>query len=462
MEMGTTGNCRRTPPLWIRALMVSIFALIGYAAAADTAYEPVIYVEGRDIQSVINEAPPYATVVCDFEERVIDEGGTIVIDKPLKLVNLRARLADHAKRTEIVLVMAKDVVITDFRLYGNKGTVEHADRASLILIGEDNFRVENGFVADAMRHGIEVRPDLKGEQLYDGAVRNIVSEGIRRDTVSINGDGRNYLYNHNILVENIWGYGNEDRGPVEVVDGNRNVNVRNVYAEDCEYGVEIHDHAGGPGESQEDIIVEGVYVMNTRQAVSSRQQDYNHINLTIRDVSGDNWPPTNRRARVDVAYFDNVRLENIRINNNTGAVGVSVRQSKGVMLRDIFVHNHGEAEESIEPRVLQGFLDAAFGGAAEAPPAVEIVDCSDVLVDGVLVRGDIARGSTPLSYRLTGDWGSHRNLQIHNVSAPGAVGILLEREDENVSLENYMVSGNLARVQDEIAGEGAMISNNME
>ena len=457
-----------------RALCVVLVALAcGLMSASpavgdDPVYGKPIYVEGRDLQTVIDGAPPYATIVCDpGDEIVIDEGGTIVIDKPLKLLNLNARLADDAAGAEILVVTGKDVVIKDFRLTGNYETVGQDDRATLLLVGNDNFRIENGYVAGATRHGIEVRANLKGEDLYDGVVRNIVSRDIQRDTVSINGHGREGIYNWNILVENIWGYNNAYRGVVEVVDGNYNVTVRNVFGDRCLYGVEVHDHRDGPGESQTNIIVEGVYVTNSHQAVSSHQGDYDHINLTIRDVSGDNWwihPDfPHRRARVDVMYFDNVLLENIRINNNTDIAGVSVRQSKGLVLRDVFVHNHeGVIEhEHIGNETAGNLLAPVFDG--ETMPAIELVNCSDVLVDGVLVRGGNPAAAR-LEYRLTGEWGDHRNVQIHNVSSPGAepAGVVLIRRDEGVTLENYMVSGNLARVLDQIEGPGAMLSNNLE
>ncbi len=439
----------------------------GYATAEATNYEPVIHVNGRDIQTVLDEAPPYATVICDSEERVIGEDETIVIEKPVKLLNLHARLADDVGGTEILVVRAKDVVVKDFRLHGNYDTVGQEQRATLLLVGEDNFRVENGYVTNATRHGVEVRAALKGEDIYDGVIRNIVSRDIQRDTISINGHGREGIYNRNILVENIWGYNNAYRGPVEVVDGNYNITVRNVFGDGCLYGVEVHDHRGGEGESQADILVEGVYVTNSHQAVSSHQGDYHHINLTIRDVSGDNWwihPDfPHRRARVDVMYFDNVLLENIRINNNTDIGGISVRQSKGTILRNVFVHNHEGVvrHEDIGDETAGDLLAPIFDG--ETMPAIELVDCSDVIVDGVVIRGGNPNAAR-LEYRLTGEWGNHRNVQIHNVSSPDAepAGVTLARKSGNVTLENYMITSNLSRVLDEIEGTGGQISDNLE
>ena len=81
-----------------------------------------------------------------------------------------------------------------------------------------------------------------------------------------------------------------DSGAVEASDGSEFITIRDVYAEGCRYGVDIQDH-NRPGQINRHIIVDGLHVRNSYMAVRTRNHDFGHDGLTIRNVTGSDWPP---------------------------------------------------------------------------------------------------------------------------------------------------------------------------
>lgn len=405
-------------------------------------YAETIYVNGRDVQKVIDQAPAYSTIVGDDRERMIRNGETIVIDKPLRLTNFRGRLAPGTRDTRILQVDAKHVMIDNFRLYGNYGTVSLGDRRSLLRVRAGHFLIENGQVFDSMKHGIVVR-SMDGDTEH-GIIRNIVSHNIRRDAISLTGYGDLGFFNRNILIENITAYRSKDRGAVEISDGNENITIRNVYADSCRYGVEIQDH-GREGQVNIGIVIEGVDVANTMSAVNFNLSDYGHGNITLRDISGESWPPRSDdrfqdRSPIDIRNVRNVIVENIHISKNNSQPVISIQDSEGLMIRNVFIENQGDTENA----------------------SIRAVDVSDLLIDGVNVRADGNLGAV-VSYQLSGR-GDHRNVQIRGISATKdlPVGILLERLPGDATLTNYTITGNLVRIVDRINGSAAYVDGNLE
>jgi len=132
-----------------------------------------------------------------------------------------------------------------------------------------------------------------------------------------------------------------------------------------------------------------------------------------------------------------VILENVRvIGHDSGASDIG----EGVSVRDVVV-----------------IKDSAHVGAA-----ILFENCDYTLVDGVTLRGETSALATGITYRITEDK-TFSDLRIHNISASdvGTAGILLERADKKGTLNNYLISGNLARVLDNIQGSGGTIVNNL-
>ncbi len=309
------------------------------------AYQNTIHVNGRDWQEVIDEAPAYSTLVGDGVERVIGEGGTVRVTKPLRIVKFVGRLEDGVGGTPILQVDSEGVVVEEFRLYGNHGgSVPYANRATLLLLTEGRFLVQNGYVENATKHGIETAAGMREGHLEDGIIRDIVSRDVRRDAVSINGKGDLGRLCRNILVENITAYGSPDRGAVEVVDGTHNVTVRNVRCHECQYGVDVQDH-NREGQVNTLVTIEGVHVTRTPSAIITANAAHGHRHLTLRNISGEDWPePTHRRGRtrgrIDVTHTDQVLIENVRILGDSLGTALSLTEVEGAVVRDVFVQDH--------------------------------------------------------------------------------------------------------------------------
>ena len=147
-----------------------------------------------------------------------------------------------------------------------------------------------------------------------GVVRNITSLGTIRDTVSISGVGEQGLFVRHLLVENIRAYDSKLRGPVEVSDGSEYITVRDVYAESCRYGVDVQDH-NEEGQVTRPIIIDGLHVKNTRMAVRTANRDFGHDDLTIRNVTGTDWPD-DAEEPFQVRNTSNVLIDNVTISGD--------------------------------------------------------------------------------------------------------------------------------------------------
>ncbi len=215
-----------------------------------------------------------------------------------------------------------------------------------------------------MKHGIVVR-SMDGDAEH-GIISNIVSRNIRRDGISLTGYGVLGFFNRNILIENITAYGSNDRGAVEISDGNEQITVRNIDAVNCRYGVEIQDHKR-EGQINRGILIEGVAVTNTMSAINCNLSDYGHGNITLRDISGENWPRRSEyrfsdRSPVDIRNADQVIVENVQIRGNQDSFGLSLRDSDTVMMRNVLIENRGDS----------GY------------PMIQTIDVSGFQLDGVI------------------------------------------------------------------------------
>jgi hypothetical protein len=324
-----------------------------------------IYVGERDLQTVIDAAPDHAEVVCDRGRRVTITK-TVVIDKPLTLRGLNAKLPDGLDRTAILEVLAPGVSITDFELHGNAKTVSQDHRAPMISIHAGDFRVERGRFIDSSKDGVEIQcRNDKGQtegDIVGGVIRDIVGRGVVRDVVSIMGsalnDGRKV---RNVLVDNIRGYDSRLRGVVEVSDGSENITVRTVYAERCVYAVDVQDH-GKPKQVNRNIRVEDVYAVDCRHALRTANRPFGHANLVIRDVVAERCAEP-----LMVKNTRGLTLHGVRVLDPPGdKPAVKIEKCSGVSIRDVTVD----------------------GGKAETGSAsgVVIEGCEGVSIDGVWIE----------------------------------------------------------------------------
>jgi hypothetical protein len=413
----------------------TFFAVGAENTPGDSGRPGFIRVDGRNLQQVIDDAPTNSIILCD-PNQPITLSTPVRIHKPLTLRGLNARLPGQLGRTSLVIVTAKGVTISDFQLTGNGDTVPQDQRAPLLVIGAGNFRVENGRLSNSSKDGIMIDGDFAGgDDIVGGVVRDIVGQKVIRDVVSISGSGKGAAKIRNVLVDNIRCYDSRLRGCVEVSDGTDNITVRKVYAESSVYVVDVQDHRT-LGQTNHNVLVEDVYAFRCKHAIRTANRPLGHANLTVRDITAERCTDP-----IQISNTENVTLCNVRvINHEGGGYPVYLKNCRGLSVRDVMVQN----------TTCKG-------------PALLLEDCDVALVDGFLLRGDATNLSSGICFRLTtGE--AFSGLHITHVSAPGfpEAGIILEATGrQKGTLADYIISGNLARVQDRIRGPRAILFNNL-
>ena len=102
--------------------------------------------------------------------------------------------------------------------------------------------------------------------------------------------------------------------------------------------------------------------------------------------------------------------------------------------------------------------NSTFAGAA-----LLVVDCQNTLIDGLALGGEIAQLASGVTF--TGTRGEVLSgLVIRNVMAPHVqtAGILLSAGEKGGTLENFIISGNVARVKNTFTGDRGIIEDNLE
>jgi ankyrin repeat protein len=353
-------------------------------------------------------------------------------------MGLHAFLQPGLGRSPIVAISAEGVKLRDFRLRGNVRSVPVEQRASLIAVGANNFIVENGILTDSARHGIIVSARKARANVHTGIIRNITGKNIARDVVSIEGHGGAGYFVHHVIVENIKGFDSHERGAVEVCDGTENITVRNVYAENCVYGVDVQDH-GYKGQVNRDISIIGVEVKDCSSAVRTAQSDLGHSNLMIFDISSHGWREDERGRIMSLKNTSNVVLANIKIRENKGSPAIHARNCDGLILRDMLIER------------------CRHSGAA-----ILVEDSSNATIDGLILRGKPQTLTNAVLYQIM--WNrDYTNVAIHNVDAPNTLsaGIVLRNRSTNGTLDSYVISGNTTQVRDHIHGKRSLVTNNL-
>lgn len=386
------------------------------------------------LQQVVNAAASNSVVQCDPNQQLL-LSVPITIRKPLVLAGLHARLPDKLGGTPLLVIDAKGVSIIDFEFVGNADSVSQKDRAPLLIVHAGEFRIERGRFLNSSKDGVMIDADELKEDIDGGVIRDIVGRGVRRDVVSISGSSGNGRYIRNVLVDNVRGYDSAFRGAVEVSDGTENITVRKVYAESSVYAVDVQDHQK-PDQSNRNIVIEDVYALRCKHALRTANSRRGHGNLTIRDITADQCI-----SPVQISHTDNVNLSNVRVlNHNSGKPPIHIQDCRGVSIRDVTAEN------------------VSFQGAA-----LLLENCDEALVDGFSLQGRTNQLGSAVCFRITAK-STFSGLRIRNVSARNIIeaGIIIENTGkEKGTLTDYLISGNLATVRDQIKGAGAIISGNL-
>ena len=305
--------------LWA-ILLTGAVILQNYPAAAEAP--TVIRVGDRNIREEIRAAPPHSVIVFD-RNRTLTVSAPIVIDKPLTIRGINAKLADELARIPIIIVESPGFRLEDFELRGNASDVPSDDRSPLVTIRAGDFSVERGVFINSAKDGVMIQG--VASDIVGGTVRDVVGIGNVRDVVSIAG-GKQGAKIRNVLVENIRAYGSILRGAVEVSDGIDNVTVRKIFARDCVYAVDVQDH-DHPRQDNHNVTLQDIYAVNCRHAIRTKNSVKGHTNLTIRDVTAERC-----ELPLRISNTDNVTLSNVRVLDHVspGAPGGGVQLQRRV------------------------------------------------------------------------------------------------------------------------------------
>jgi len=390
----------------------------------------MVEVGNRTLPEVIQAAPPYSVILCN-RNSVLTLSTPILIDKPLTLRGMHARLPERLGNTSLVVVRSAGVRFTDFELHGNASSVSQDDRAPLLRIHAGDFAVERGLFADSSKDGVMIEAESK--DIVGGTVRDVVGMGVIRDTVSISGGSQGARI-RNVLVDNVRAYRSSRRGAVEVSDGTDNVTVRKVFAEECVYAVDVQDH-NRPHQDNRNVVAQDIYAVRCKHALRTSNTPKGHINLTIRDVTAEHC-----RIPVQVSHTDNVVLDNVRVIDHDAAdTPVAITNCNGLSIRNVTIMN-----------------------TTCKRAALLVQDCNQTTIDGLVLRGatkDLASAVTWLATAgrpLAG-------LCIRNVTALHIrqAGIVLAADRKGGTLMDFVICDNLARVANTVNATNGILRNNL-
>jgi hypothetical protein len=415
----------------VRWLLVGTISL-GFFICVRSGGADIPTIDQRALQQLIEAAPSNTVVQCD-PNRILTFTEPVIIRKPLILSGLRARLPEKLGNTSLVVVEAEGVAVTDFEMTGNADTVDQADRAPLLVVRAGNFRVERGTFLNSSKDGVMIEADgTNGQDVVGGVVRDVVGRGVIRDTVSISGSSGKGRKIRNVLVDNVRCYDSRLRGAVEVSDGTDNITVRKVYADSAVYAVDVQDH-NQSGQSNRNVVIEDIFAVRCRHALRTANSRKGHGNLTIRDITAEQCA-----VPVQISHTENVNLSGVRVLEHAGKTPIQITDCFGVSVRDVVVQN------------------ATIQGAA-----LLLQNCGDVVVDGLSIRGQTNKLESAVHFRINRPE-AFSGLRISNVLARDVsnAGIVLESAKETGTLTDYLVSGNLAVVRDQIRGQRGVVVNN--
>lgn len=339
--------------------LVAGLVLYFFYVSHGIANVPII-VGDRDIYEVIREAPAHSTLLFDLS-RPITLNKPIVIDKPLTLRGLHARLPEDLAGTPLIFVTAEGFTIDDFELHGNATNLsDDENRTSLLVIIASNFLVKNGLLKNSTQHGVliatskyyrsqifietwggEAGCGAESGIVKNGVVRDLIGESILRDVVSLTARGGKIRH---VLVENIRSFGGSNRGAVEVADGSENVIVRNIYAEDSRYALDImHDH--GKDQINRNHYAENIHAVRCIEAVRTANHDSGHVGLTLRNITAENCV-----MALNVSNIIGVTIDGVRVIDHQGGSLINISNVHGLIIRDVSLLSGNLNEPAIQIR----------------------------------------------------------------------------------------------------------------
>ncbi|MCB1123381.1 MAG: hypothetical protein KJT03_17645, partial [Verrucomicrobiae bacterium] len=262
-----------------------------------------------------------------------------------------ARLPVGLGQTSLIEVTAEGVTLVNLELHGNYDSVDQDNRAALINIYRGNFRVERCWFFDSSKDGVQISP-VPGatEDISGGVVRDITAFRLGRDAVSISGgvEGRKI---RNVTVDNVSLIKGYLRGAVEISDGTDNIVVRNVYAEDCVYAVDVQDHRRECA-SNTNVTLENIHAVNCKHIVRTANSERGHAGLTLRNVTGQHC-----ELPVYIHNTESVSISSLKISGHTSSENppIRFRNCQNVVLDNVEIESVHFATRPITQVEVTGF-----------------------------------------------------------------------------------------------------------
>ncbi|KAJ8903138.1 hypothetical protein NDN08_004250 [Rhodosorus marinus] len=382
----------------------------------------------KDLKSQIEDAENGSEILapsggCEF---VLHKHVNVTRDD-ITIRGLRARVRDGYPEP-ILNVTGDRFVMTDFELTGNADSILDGLRETLVYLHGNDFDIRRGKVSLASRDAIGIQPVWfsPNKRIDRGRVSDIVGYRNSRETVSLGNfplldfdtgdygteEERKTVYVSNVHLENIRAYGSELKGALEVSDGVEDIVVKNIYAEDCRYGIAIQDHGVSEYESNNRVSVSNLIVFDSDFAVLSQTNPIPHSDISFKRVLATDCTRGLRMRHIARLRMDDVRVlesggyflvqrgrslnefedcPSLRIRDllisGGGAQAVAIQQSSGVSLTGIslaeepkvskfdvgvqFMEEKGKSAKN-ELEIKQSFLDPAREDDIKIVPATPV------------------------------------------------------------------------------------------
>lgn len=319
-----------------------------------------------ELQAVLDKAPAGAVVVCE-QTQPLDISMSLLLDKPMTLRGLKARLQPKVGKTPILIADATGITLTDIELHGNYDSVNQQHRAPLIQLKRGGFQIERCKFSDGTKDGIMVTPEDGKGDIVGGTIRDIEGARMGRDLVSLGG-GNGGQRIRDVTVENVRLIKGYHRGAVEVSDGADNITVRRVYAEDAPYAIDVQDH--GPVKAKTGracapntkVFLEDVTAVRCQNLIRTANcETLKHADLTLR-----NFTARDCAEPLRIRNTTRVLIENLTVSNDKplDRSPIELNNDHNVIIRN-----------------------ATIKMSTEGVPPVTIFACTDVQFERVTCNG---------------------------------------------------------------------------
>ncbi|KAJ8903425.1 hypothetical protein NDN08_004533 [Rhodosorus marinus] len=320
----TFGMCRVT----------FLLAVVGLLMATGCLGARLVNLEcDKSLKQQVEKAKANSKLVADPKCRW-ETSEEININRPMTINGINVTLKKGVGKTAIFAIRAENVVMQDFVLTGNNGTVDWLDRESLLLAHAGKFIIQRGVFKKASKNGVTVRPDRKNPvNIVGGILRDLVGKKNRRDLASITTtvvDDKLYT-SSGIVAEHLEAFDQPERGTIEVTDGAWGITIRDIYAKNCLYAVDIQDHDQHKNGVVKDVQISDVLAEDSTYAVRSETFMNGHSDITIKKVQAKNC--------MNAVLMDRIKRLKIRdvhiVNGRNESTQVDIANSRYVTLRDL-------------------------------------------------------------------------------------------------------------------------------